>query len=307
MDSPPNPSPPPQALAGARATLEHWAGGDTKPEGFYIPHRYAANLSPGIPDWLRERFAHAAPAMRTYLEQVFALETKLRTFGTKRAGDPHGPRFDQDWFSGLDAALAYTMVYTLAPATIVEVGSGHSTRFLARALEAIDLETRVLETRELEPRATKNGDNRRRLISIDPEPRRPIDALCFEVYRSTVSDCPVSLFKGLKAGDILFIDGSHVLMPGTDVDRLFTGVLPILPPGVVVHIHDIFLPDPYPQAWNWRNYNEQLLVAALLGTGRFKILAASHYLRQYHAAWLDGIYAPVQKGAYESSLWVELT
>jgi hypothetical protein len=115
-------------------------------------------------------------------------------------------------------------------------------------------------------------------------------------------------FEALSAGDILFIDSSHILMPGSDVDTLFNRVLPALPAGVRVHIHDIFLPDDYPVAWEWRGYNEQLAVAALLQGGGYRLLFASHYVASRMA---DAVAASVAgrltllPGAMETSLWLE--
>ena len=80
-----------------------------------------------------------------------------------------------------------------------------------------------------------------------------------------------------RSGDILFIDSSHIAMPGTDVDRLFLDVLPRLAGGTLVHIHDITLPDAYPEIWDWRGYNEQMLVGALLQGGGYELVFASHY------------------------------
>ena len=87
----------------------------------------------------------------------------------------------------------------------------------------------------------------------------------------------LSAFEALVEGDILFIDSSHILMPGTDVDMLFNHVLPGLPRGVLVHVHDVFLPDDYPPEWEWRGYNEQLAVATLIQGGAFQLLWSSHY------------------------------
>ncbi|MFX7914564.1 class I SAM-dependent methyltransferase, partial [Acinetobacter baumannii] len=89
-----------------------------------------------------------------------------------------------------------------------------------------------------------------------------------------VHDADCAVFAALAAGDVLFIDSSHVLMPGSDVDLLFNQVLPRLKPGVLVHIHDIFLPDDYPASWGWRGYNEQQGVACLL-QGGWRLLWAS--------------------------------
>ena len=80
------------------------------------------------------------------------------------------------------------------------------------------------------------------------------------------------VFEALAAGDILFIDSSHIAMPGTDVDRLFLDVLPRLAGGTLVHIHDIALPYAYPKIWDWRGYNEQLLVGALLQGGGYELV-----------------------------------
>ena len=158
-------------------------------------------------------------------------------------GPAPAPRFDQDWFPTLDAAAAYAMVGRARPARIVEVGSGHSTRFLARAIADAGLAAE--------------------LVSIDPAPRAPLRGLPVRWIASVVQRRP-RRFGGLQAGDVLFIDSSHILMPGTDVDWLLNRVLPGLAVGVLVHFHDIFLPDPYPAAWAWRGYNEQQALAPLL-------------------------------------------
>ena len=94
-------------------------------------------------------------------------------------------------------------------------------------------------------------------------------------------------------------------MPGTDVDRIVLDLLPRFPPGVLVHIHDVFLPDPYPPEWAWRAYNEQLLVGALLQGGAFELVFASRYVAAYRPDWLDPVLRlPLPEGAYETSLWL---
>ncbi len=89
---------------------------------------------------------------------------------------------------------------------------------------------------------------------------------------------PLDLFAALEAGDILFIDSSHKLTPGSDVELLITQILPAIPAGVLVHIHDIFLPGGYPASWSWRNYNEQAAVAALFQAGGWMPLFASSFV-----------------------------
>ena len=83
---------------------------------------------------------------------------------------------------------------------------------------------------------------------------------------------------GFAAGDIVFIDSSHVVEEGGEIDRLLLDVLPRLPAGALVHVHDVFLPDGYPSAWAGRRYNEQTAVGALLGGGGWDIVFASRYV-----------------------------
>ena len=110
----------------------------------------------------------------------------------------------------------------------------------------------------------------------------------------------------LGSGDILFIDGSHLAMPGTDVDYLCTQVLPVLAPGVVIHVHDIFLPNGYPQAWLWRGYTEQAMLAAMLGGGRYRVLCANAYLRRYHPKVAGRVAVTVLPAAIESGFWMQV-
>ena len=193
---------------------------------------------------------------------------------------PPAPRWNQDWFPRLDAAAAYAMVRTLKPKRIVEVGSGHSTRFLARAVGDGGLDTRI--------------------TAIDPQPRASLEGLKVRWLKQAVQATPLTEFEALAERDILFIDSSHQLKRGSDVEFLLEKVLPCLAKGVRVHFHDIFLPDPYPVAWAWRRYNEQEAVAPLIGRGYAKEFA-SHKIQN-----LSGVLArlPLKKGAIESSLWL---
>jgi hypothetical protein len=194
---------------------------------------------------------------------------------------PPAPRWNQDWFPRLDAAAAYAMVRETKPRRIVEVGSGHSTRFMARAVADGGLDTRI--------------------IAIDPEPRASIEKLPVEWLRIPVQQ--VSAFPPLGAGDILFIDSSHQLKPGSDVEFLLGSVMPRLPAGVRVHFHDIFLPDDYPTHWAWRRYNEQAAVASLVENGLLRVDFSS---REASKQPLSGALArlPLVPGALESSLWL---
>ncbi len=270
-------------LRSAWMTLSAAAG---RPRGFVIPYRYADSVEapPSYPA-LAPLFAAAEPEFRALLVLAQGHLERLLTFG---GASPPAPRFDQDWFPRLDAAIAYTMVRTLRPARIVEIGSGHSTRFLARAVADERCATRI--------------------VAIDPAPRATIEGLPIEFVRSTVQRAGLDPFRGLAAGDIVFVDSSHILMPGTDLDVVLNAVLPALPPGALVHFHDIFLPEGYPADWAWRGYNEQNAVAALAMSGGYRLRWASHHAATrltagIAAAGLDRL--PLVPGARETSLWLE--
>ena len=195
---------------------------------------------------------------------------------------PPAPRWTQDWFPRLDAAAAYAIVRATRPRRIVEVGSGHSTRFLARAVADQALATRI--------------------TAIDPQPRASLAGLAVDWMKQPVETVEAALFAALAPGDILFIDSSHQARPGGDVAFLLDEALPRLASGVRVHFHDIFLPDDYPAHWAWRRYDEQAAVARLLADG----FAAEFSSRQtLNSRKLEGVLArlPLQPGAIESSLW----
>ncbi|HET6520857.1 MAG TPA: class I SAM-dependent methyltransferase [Geminicoccaceae bacterium] len=255
------------------------------PGGFFIPYRYAASVEPIGYGALEPRLAAALPACRELLAEIERHRGALLAL----CGPPPAPRFDQDWFPRLDAAAAYAVVRRCRPRRIVEVGSGHSTRFLARALGDGGLPDSIL-------------------TCIDPAPRVALNGLAaVRRIAAVVQDAPEAVFGELEAGDILFVDSSHVLVPGSDVDVLLNRVLPALPAGALVHFHDVFLPDPYPAAWAWRGYGEQMALACLLQGGAYEVVFASRYLATRHAPLLaGGVLAalPLRDGAFESSLWL---
>ena len=92
----------------------------------------------------------------------------------------------------------------------------------------------------------------------------------------------MEIFEGLQSGDILFIDGSHIVKTGSDVNHVFLRVLPRLAEGVYVHVHDIALPFEYPKTWSdqMMYWSEQYLVAALLSDSTKWELLVSIYFHQ---------------------------
>ena len=249
--------------------------------GFFIPHRYAGAIAPcGYPG-LEARLAACVPAFDSVLVAIAARGERL---GEMRGPAPE-PRLDQAWFPILDAAAAYAIVRRARPERIVEVGSGHSTRFLARAVADETLGTE--------------------LVCIDPAPRASLRGLPVRWIEAVVQRAPETLFADLRAGDVLFVDSSHVLMPGTDVDWILNRILPGLPGGVLLHFHDVFMPDAYPESWAWRGYNEQQALAPLLQGPAYDCLFASHYIRTRLQSRLAILARLPPAAAPESSVWLQ--
>jgi predicted O-methyltransferase YrrM len=192
---------------------------------------------------------------------------------------------DNDQFPLQDAALLYGLVRWLRPRRFVEVGSGWSTTVTRRAIAdgALDVA----------------------LTCIEPYPRpfvRAFEGVELRVER--VQETPFEVLHALQEGDVLFIDSSHVAKTGSDVVHLLLQVVPRLAAGVVVHVHDVFLPEDYPQGWvaNGFNWNEQYLVHAfLLGHARARVLAMNHWLSVRHPDAITAAFGDVP--LHGSSLW----
>lgn len=256
-----------------------------KARGFFIPYRYAEGVAPQDYPALRPLFEAAEPSFAAVLDAIEAQGEGLRRI----LGGAGPARFTQDWFPRLDAAAAYALVRLHRPRAIIEIGSGHSTRFLAQAVADGALGTRI--------------------TCIDPAPRARLPGSVQHVA-ALFQDADPALFAALGPGDILFIDSSHIAMPGTDVDRLFLHVLPRLASGVLVHVHDVTLPEAYPAAWGWRGYNEQLIVGALLQGRGYDLVFASRYVAgAFGPSLARGVLAeiPLSPGAFETSLWLRKT
>lgn len=196
---------------------------------------------------------------RQLLEGFLALEPKLSSIPLHQTDDLW-PCWKNGWIPPLDAVALYGLVSQRKPRLYLEVGSGHSTKFARRAIEDHALPTQI--------------------VSIDPHPRAEIDKLCHRLVRQPLQEADLNVFAELQAGDILFLDCSHVLLTNSDVAVAFLEILPRLPAGVLVQVHDIFLPYDYPPRWAHHYWNEQYLLAfALLeGTERLRVLLPNAYV-----------------------------
>jgi predicted O-methyltransferase YrrM len=256
-------------LGNTHVTLEHYMELDRDSaarvaEGRAALFDYA--VSPRPRTFARPGKDFFGDLMRAGDERVAAL---LREMGPSLAPlaalsedetDPSLPYWSNPWLPTLDGATLYGLIATRRPSLYMEVGSGFSTKFARLAIRDHGLETKI--------------------VSIDPQPRAEVDALCDEVVRSPYEDIDLDLLDRLGPGDMLFVDNSHRAFTNSDVTVFFTETLPYLRPGVIYGLHDTFIPDDYPAAWNDRFYAEQYLLMSYLAGGAAgdEVLLGTHHV-----------------------------
>ena len=181
-------------------------------------------------------------------------------------------------FESGDAEYLYNMIRLFKPSRIVEIGSGNSTLLSQAAIEA--------NTRH-------DTDYKCELTCIEPFEAPWLEGLGVSVLRQRVEDVDRALFDELAANDVLFIDSSHMVRPQGDVLTEYLDILPRLNPGVLVHIHDIFLPRDYPYEWivgDVRFWNEQYLLEAFLShNDSFRVIGALNFLRHHYPDQLRAV------------------
>lgn len=213
--------------------------------------------------WFEECFERGRSSYRSLLERFLTYQDAFRAIPARGSRDDMEPHWINDFLPGLDAAALYALLSIRAPRRYVEIGSGNSTRFANRAIRDQRLPTEI--------------------ISIDPNPRASVGGLVTMQLRVPLEDVQLpELFGYLGPGDFLFFDGSHRCLTNSDVTVLFLDVLPGLPEGVIVHLHDIFLPYDYPPDWGERHYSEQYVLAAYLlgGSAGSRVLLPSAFVSQ---------------------------
>lgn len=223
--------------------------------GFYTPYPYYAPADFEVAPYpaIETLFNECRPRFSEFIGEMARLEAAM--LATKEGENP------LDWtvrfIPPLDGAAIYTGISLFRPNQIIEVGSGTSTHFMMRAVADQGLSTAM--------------------TCIDPRPRTEISALPVTFKRRVLREEDTELAQTLDAGDIVFIDSSHILQQGIDCDILMSRIFPVLRKGVIVHLHDIFLPYAYPPAWQPYCYNEQQALIPWLITRYFDPIFASHY------------------------------
>jgi hypothetical protein len=214
---------------------------------------------------------------------VFDYEDQLR-LADRLGGHLDGwqPPDGRGMYGAIDARVLYAMIRHLEPRRVVELGSGVSTTIIRQALG------RPHEV-------------------FDPIPN---DRTTADVVRLSATDVPLDVFLSLEADDILFVDTSHTVKTGGDVNRIVLDVLPRLRAGVVVHFHDIFLPYEYPREWieDKRLYwaEQYLLQAFLIANTQWRVLLALNALaRRYPARIASTFHSPNPVAARPGAFWLQ--
>jgi hypothetical protein len=266
--------------------FRHWErhGFHVTPVHFYQPIPDTQNLPEtlwGQPSKLVGINMNDALQLDLLRNQFPRFRHEYDQFPAKPTGERGRFHFNNGLFDGTDALVAYCMIRHLQPRLIIEVGSGFSSLIAAEAI-------------------AKNKNSA--LVCIEPFPldflRQGFPGL-HSLIEKKVEDIGLEFFSQLESGDILFIDSSHTVKIGGDVNYLFLEVLPRLRPGVIVHVHDIFFPFDYRPDWvtdEFRFWTEQYLLQAFLTfNSEFEVLMANHYLAHYYLEDL--------KRTFPDSLW----
>lgn len=206
--------------------------------------------------------------------------------------DPTRYFYGNDQYPVLDAEFLHAALRHFRPKAMIEVGSGWSSLITAEV-------NRTHLGRAME------------FSCIEPYPRQflidGVDGIT-QLVRQRVEDVELSFFDRLGDSDILFIDSSHVSKAGSDVNYLFFEVLPRLRPGVIVHIHDIFLPDEYPKEWvidQGRNWNEQYVVRAFLQFNtEWQLIWAAHFMGTRYTSSVQATFPRYPLFGGGGSIWL---
>ena len=215
--------------------------------------------------WLRDPMAGIDFNIQGQLSVLRKLnyQQELSAFAVNDPGGKTNFFYNNSTFGPGDAEIYYSMIRHFRPKRIIEIGGGYSTLVAHLAIIA-------------------NGEATEH-ICVEPYEQTWLEKVGLtQIIRSRVETLPLDLFSRLGQNDILFIDSSHVMRTGGDVWFEYLQVLPTLNLGVLVHVHDIFLPYPYPKEWlsvRRLYWTEQYLLQAILqNNSSFEVLLALHFL-----------------------------
>lgn len=208
-------------------------------------------------------------AQLSFLER-FTYQQELAAFPLEKGSDLKFYYHNSSFESG-DAEYLYSLLRSVKPKRMIEIGSGQSTLISKSALDLNRAEDVAYRCEH---------------VCIEPYEQPWLEQLGVQVIRRRVEECGTALFTSLERNDVLFIDSSHVIRPQGDVVFEYLELLPILKSGVYVHVHDIFTPRDYLQEWvvdEIKLWNEQYLLEAFLSFNeQFQVIGALNFLTHQH-------------------------
>lgn len=255
----------------------HAHGCDLVPRHYYSPVTQAEDVAaPGFWDeqsMLRGVDLGESTGLALLADVLPGYLAEFRSRFTVEAGAESGTfHVVNGVYMAVDAHVYYAFVRHFRPRRVIEIGAGLSTRVAVEAMR----ENRA---------AGVAGD----ITCIEPFPGELLESLAaageVRLVRSRVQELGIGFFSVLQPGDLLFIDSTHVLREGSDVQFEYLELLPSLPDGVLVHVHDISLPRRYPRCYVEQgiHWNEQYLLQAFLAfNSRFEVIWAGNQLLLRH-------------------------
>jgi hypothetical protein len=271
-----------------------------QPPQYVSPGHFCSPI-PSIEDI--ERVITAAPASYSGIDlredqQLALLEKLSRYYAEIPFPEEKNERFrfafNNPSYSWGDAIVLFCMIRELKPRRILEIGSGHTSAL-------------ILDTDE---HYFAGGID---CTFVEPYPELLLSLLRSNEDRETrviprkLQDVDLTLFDTLEAGDILFIDSSHVVKAGSDCQLLFSDILPKLNPGTLIHFHDVFHRFEYPPKWlrEGRGWNEQYILRAFLQfNSEFKIKLFTQYMIVRHREWFEQHMPNCLRNA-GAQIWIE--
>lgn len=234
------------------------------------------------------------------LTEVFPQFIRECDFPREQTETPHEFFRKNGAFLSVDAEVFHCMIRYFQPKRIIEVGSGSTTYLAARACQ-LNAEDGI---------STE-------LYAIDPFPNDVVKGGfpgLTSLIQKPLQRVPLEFFSQLEESDILFIDSSHVVRIGGDVNYAFLEIIPRLQKGVIVHVHDIFMPAEYPQKWIFEDrffWTEQYILHAFLSFNyAFEVLWASSYMHFNYPNKLKAVFPEYEKlhhdypHVWPSSFWI---